>query len=293
VVAQFGAQHYADAPVARAEDLGALGWLVELSAEPRATADLEAEGQTWAGALGGVELPEVDLELRRVKDEETVDDEVTTVAPMALKGAPTHHSLLVKAPVAAVAAALAAHRGGEQRADLDAGSLDAPREAFLVFRLAGASWSVVLGGDEEGRACPTSEDAGALSTQLGVDALFYGASEAVDAIGYDLYSGGALVEHFGYVGHDLQSELQVPWAHAARQLRETLKLSHGVELPRPGAAFASVRRKIDPETITDPLAWVTTSLAEMGAEEPGLTFDLLVDGEVDPATIERLDLVLL
>jgi hypothetical protein len=295
VVAHFGARQYLGAPVARAEDLGELGWWIELTPEPHATADLEAEGQTWVGHLGGVDLPEVDLTPRREREDpaETEEDEAPPVAPLDFSGTPTHHSLLVKAPVADVASALAAHRGGTQRPASNPAILDAPRESLMVFRLTGQEWSVVLGGDEEGAACPSSEDADAVSTQLGVDSLFYGASETADAIGYDLFSGGALVEHFSYAGHDLRMELGGAWSAAAGHLRETLKLSHGVEVPLPGVVFASARRKIDPRTITDPQAWVAATLAELGAQEPGWTFDMLLFGEADATFIERLDVVLL
>ena len=140
-------------------------------------------------------------------------------------------SVFVKADVESVSAALARHRmASQRRTDIAMQPVELTHQCFFVFRLAGHTWTQIIGRDsylEEGAnpftggfdleklkaamaAHVNEDDAKALSIELGTTALYYFVGDTSYAVGYSLFEKGELIEKlnagdtFNEEGDDLE-----------------------------------------------------------------------------------------
>mgnify|MGYP000918784131 CR=1 FL=1 len=309
-IEHFGADRYgADAP-ATITDLGALGKLVQLADEPASTEDLDDEGQAWAKHLGDVELPAWKVETRLVEGDVYVepesepwaadDDNELDVEPLAdrrgVEGfSQTYHALFVLADPPQVAEALATVRGSLARGPVDGTAQSVTADNLMVYRIGGHAWTGVVDCASTQRPLGVTE-AKAVSAALDTRAILHFVDPAVEAIAFELWESGELVEQLSFGLHDA-----APGPFAGPQSPE-LAGQHVPAAGLPGLWFASALRDVDIDSITDPYAFVDHCFRVQDCYDPSWTFEELLslvtgdpidpaDVPIDPADVEMLYIV--
>lgn len=308
-IEHFGADRFVEAtPAASITDLGELGLLVQLTPEPASTGDLEDLGIAWAEHLGEIDLPEWDNSLRLTAGDVYTepdgepwaaddDDDAEELADRrGVEGFnQTYHAMFVLADPPLVAEALARGRGTATRSEVLGTAQDVTAEHLLVYRIGGHAWTGVVDCSAAERALGVAE-AKALSAELATRAILHFVDPAVEAIAFELWEEGELVEQFGFGLHEA-----APGPFAGTH-GHGLAAECGIAPGQPGLSFASALRDVDPDSINDPYAFVDHCFRIQDCYDPSWTFEELLslvtgdpidpaDVPIDPADVEALLIV--
>lgn len=175
--------------------------------------------------------------------------------------------LLVRSSVEEVAGAMAEDAAAWERDVLGREVVVRP-ESFLVFRLRGHAWSVVLQSPWTGSGYGKIgyEWERVLSRRIRAPMIEYGTSDTCGTIGYTLFEDGEIVEDF-------------------------FAEDHGSRPAPEGSRFSSTRRSVKLDRIENIFEFVEQFFLDQDAFEPGIEFAYFFGNDLprlgEPAVIEN------